>query len=85
MKHPGPSCRKRRGVSSGIDALTGRFDADEVDLVFFPERVEDAHGVRTSSNARHHGGRQPARTREHLLARLVADDGLEITNDARER
>ena len=49
------------------------------------ERGEDADRVRAAADAGQDGVGQPALALEHLLARLVADDPLEVADHRRER
>ena len=77
--------RERRAVAAGLDPVAGGLDADQLHLGVVDERHEDADRVGAAADARDHALGQPARLREHLRARLVADHALEVAHDRRER
>ncbi len=74
-----------RGVLAGVDPVAAGFHADELDRAVVEESREDAGRVRAAAHARVHPARKPAGRGEHLPARLLADDRLEVHHHLRER
>ncbi|MCY1389713.1 hypothetical protein D9M71_45150 [compost metagenome] len=70
---------------AGLDAITGRFNADDLDTLVVQERMEQAHGVGATANARHQAVRQATFLGLQLLAGFLADHGLEVTDHRRVR
>ena len=68
-----------------VDPLAAGFHADELDREVVEESREDAGRVRAAPHARVHPARELARRVEHLRARLLADDRLEVRHHLRER
>ena len=52
---------------AGFEAMAGGFDAIDFDARIIKKRMEQAHGVRTATNAGDQRGGQPALGGEHLL------------------
>ena len=75
----------RRGVPLGVDAVAGRLEAVQLDRRVVEEGVEDADRVRSAAHAGDHGIRKSSGELEHLGARLLADDLLEVAHHGRER
>ena len=73
-----------RGVLADGLAAPQRLDADQLDRVV-EEAGEDAHGVGAAADAGLDDVRQVAGHLDELLARLDADDPLEVAHHQRER
>jgi hypothetical protein len=74
-----------RRVLARVDPLAARFHAHQLDRRVVEEPGEDAGGVRAAPHARVDSPREAARRREHLRARLLPDDRLEVRHHPRER
>ena len=59
-----------------IDAVAAGLHAEDLDALVAHEGMEHADGVGAAADARHDAVGQPPHLREHLRARLVADDAL---------
>src|SRR5204862_3475780 len=57
----------------------------ELDAGIIDEGAEDPYGVRSATDARDHNVREGAEPRKALLARLSADDRLEVAHHRRIR
>ena len=68
-----------------VQAQTGRLDAHQFHALVRQEFGEDANRIGAAADARSHDIRQTAFAREKLLARLLADDALEIAHHLRKR
>ena len=68
-----------------FEAVPGRFDAVDFDAALVEEGMEQAHGIGAAADAGDQRIRQPAFGLLHLLARLAADDRLEIAHHGRVR
>src|SRR5918996_716818 len=60
-----------------------RLDAEQAHVLVREEAGEDPDRVRAAADAGDHGVRQAALGGQDLLARLAADDGLEVAHDLR--
>ena len=67
-------------VLAGLDAVAGRFNADDFDAGVIQERVEQAHGIGTAADARHQAVGQTAFLGLQLGTGFLADHGLEVAN-----
>ena len=85
VQDAGATAFDRRGVPFGVDAVAGRLEPVELDRRVVEEGVEDADRVRAAADAGDHGIRKSAGELEHLGARLLADDLLEVAHHRRER
>ena len=72
-------------MAAGLDAVAAGLAADQRDVEVVEERVEQPHRVGAAADAGDDGVGQPADEVEHLLARLDADDALEVADHHRER
>src|SRR5579871_4304276 len=63
-------------------ARAASLDADQFHGGVIREGVEDADGVAAAADAGHYQVGQASLLRQNLLARLAADDGLEVAHDA---
>ena len=66
-------------LAEGVAAASG-FDADELDAGVVEEGVEDADGVGASADAGDDGGGKFGFGFQNLLARLFADDAVEVAH-----
>ncbi len=74
--HPGiPACYAG-GMLMGVEAQTARFHADEFHLFIVEEAAKDAAGVGAAANTGIDPVRQAAGLLQHLLPRLLANNGL---------
>ena len=85
VQDAGAAALDRGRVPLGVDPVAGRLVAVELHVGVVEERVEDADRVRSAAHAGRHGIREPAGQLEHLRARLLADDLLEVAHHRRER
>jgi len=83
LQHARPAASDGSGVLAAVEAEAGRFDAVDLDRTLIEEGVEQAHGVGAAADAGDQRIRQAAFRRLHLLARLTADDRLEIAHHGR--
>ena len=67
-----------------VDPLAAGFDADEPDRDVVEESREDAGRIRAATYARVDAARELARHCEHLLARFLANNRLEVHHHLRE-
>ena len=63
-----------------FETVTSCFDTKHLDLFVVEKRMEQANRVRSSANCRYQQIGQAIDTRQHLRARFLADDALEIAN-----
>jgi hypothetical protein len=66
-----------------VDAVAAGLDPDDRHLRVIEERMEQPHGVRAAADAGDQRVGQAALRLQHLLARLLADDRLEIAHHGR--
>src|SRR3990170_3933975 len=85
VQHPGPAAGNRGRVLATVETEAGRFHAVDFDPALVEERMEQAHGIGAAANAGDQRIRQPVFGPLHLLARLTADDRLEIAYHGRVR
>ncbi|MDR8822196.1 hypothetical protein FEQ05_05940 [Burkholderia pseudomultivorans] len=85
MQHARAAGDQRRRVMAGVEAVAGRFDADQLHRCIVDIRIEDAHRVRAAADARNHRIGLPAREFGHLHLALVADHALEVAHHHRVR
>ncbi len=71
------------GVLAGVDAVAGRFDADDLHALVIEERVEQADGVGAAADAGDQRVGQAAFLLHDLLAHFVADHRLEVADHGR--
>lgn len=71
-------------MSHGLNTITASFDTQELDTGVVGEGVEHAHGVAATTDASDDSVGQLATLLEHLLLRLVTDDGLEGSHNSGE-
>src|SRR5262245_53177444 len=83
VEHADLAGAERSGVGAGLDAVPGRFNADQAYLGVVQERVEYADGVAAAAHTGDHVVRQTAELFEALGARLAPDDRLEVAYQAR--
>ena len=72
-----------RGVFTKTASPPSRFDPNQAHGCVTGEGVEDAHGVTAAPNTRDHIVGHATGKLLHLLARLTADDRLEVAHDER--
>ena len=72
-------------MARGVDAVAGRLDAVELHVGVVEERVEHADRVGAAADAGDDGIRKASGLFEELLARLFADDLLEVAHHRGER
>ena len=70
-------------MPAGVDAVAGRLDAEELDLRVRDEGVKEPHRVRAAADAGDAGVGQPPLRLQDLLARLAADDRLQLAHQRR--
>src|SRR5215471_6773351 len=80
LQDAGAAAGKPRRVAAADDLLAAGLDADQPDRPVLDERVEHADRVAAATDTGDDGVRQPSRELEDLLARLAADDRLELAN-----
>ncbi len=68
---------------AGVDAVAGRFDADDLHGLVIEERVEQADGVGAATDAGNQRVGQAAFLLQDLLAYFVADHRLEVAHHGR--
>ena len=85
VQHAGPPRRERSRMAPGLDALPACFDADQADVGVVQERMKQTHRVGAAADAGDQRVRQPSFGLQDLLPHLVADHGLEITDQRRVR
>ena len=85
MQHAGAAGRDRGGVPTGLDPVAAGLEADQAHVGVVEERVEDADRVRAAADARRDDVGQATDQVEHLLARLHADDALQVPDHPGER
>ena len=85
LKRSRRSTRESRCMATGFDAVACRFEADQPGIRIVDERVKDTDRIRTTTDARCDGIRQPARLRLDLRTRLEPDHPLEIAHHRRKR
>jgi hypothetical protein len=71
VQHARATGSERGGVAAGADAITGRFDADDLDLAVVEEGMEQADRVAAAAHAGGDRIRQAAVLGQHLLARFA--------------
>jgi len=72
---------ERRSMAAGHCSSATRLDADQLDIRIGNEGVEHARGVAAPAHTGHDNIGQPTGLLQALLARLLADDRLKITDD----
>ncbi len=77
--------RQRRGVATGLDAVTAGLDADQARLLVRDVVVKDAHGVAAATDTGDHGVGLTADHLRHLHHALLADHRIEIAHHHRIR
>lgn len=82
VEHPFGSAGESGGVAGCVNTITASFDTEEFDAGVIGEGVEHADGVAPAPNASYHGIGKFAAFLEHLGLGLVADDGLEGSNNS---
>ena len=85
VQHARAAAGDRRRVPAGVHAVAAGLEADQPHALVGDEGGEDADRVGAAADARQDGVGQPALALEQLLARLVADDPLEVADHGRER
>src|SRR5262245_53102733 len=85
MQDARSTVRDGRGVLTETRAGAAGFEAEQLHALVFHERMEQPDRVRTTADARNRDVGQLPRRIEHLLARLAADDRLQLTHDVRIR
>ncbi len=84
VQHARPPAVHRRCMSVlNLETVSSRFDAVDRYALVVEERMEKSDGVRAAADAGNERVRQPPLTLHHLLARLRADDRLEIAHHGR--
>ena len=78
-----PAAGERGRMQAGREAVAGRLDAVDLDVAVVEEGVEQADGVGAAADGGDQRIRQAALRRQHLLARLAADDALEVAHHGR--
>ena len=72
-------------MTSGLDAVAGRFDDRQPDRWLTDEPRQQSDGVRSAADTGDREVRQAPLDRRHLGRRLIADATLEIADDGRIR
>lgn len=85
VEHTRTAALDRRRVPRGVDAVARGLDAVQSHTLVIEERVEHADRVGAPADARDDGIRKASDLGEELLARLFADDLLEVADHRRER
>ncbi len=83
MQHARRTAGHAGGVFAGVDAVAGRFDADDLHGLVIEERVEQADGVGAATDAGDQRVGQAAFLLHDLLAYFVADHRLEVAHHGR--
>ena len=78
-----PGIGEARRVPPALDACPARLDADKAHVAVLEKGVKEADGVRSAADAGDQHVGQASLGGQNLLARLVADDALEVAHDAR--
>ena len=79
------AARHERGTVMSIEPLSPRLGADQLHALVLDERIEGSDRIRSPADARDHPRRKLALRGERLLAGLVADHALEVTDKGRVR
>lgn len=84
VQHARPSGREGTRVLARQPLLTASLYANDLHRLVPDEGVEEANGVGPTAHARHDRVRELARLLHELSAGLLANNGLEVTNDGGE-
>ena len=85
VQHAGSSAGQAGGMLTGLDAVPAGLHADQPHRRIVQERMEQAHRIRSTADARHRGIRQPALGFAQLRLRFLADHRLEVAHHHRIR
>src|SRR5271165_5783515 len=82
LQHPGPASlsAEPRGMFSQRVSPSSSFHANELHVAIADELIERTDSVGTPANTSDYGGRQLPFRFENLLARLFADDAVEVAH-----
>src|SRR5437899_4593005 len=80
LQDAGAAACEPRGMAAAEDLLATGLDADQPDVAILDERIEHAHRVAASTNARDDRRRQPAGELDNLPAGFTSDHRLELAH-----
>jgi hypothetical protein len=80
MQHAGLAVAQRCGMPAGFQAVAAGLDAIHGHAGIVEERIEQADGIGSPADTGNQCIRQPPGHLQCLLARLAADDGLEVAH-----
>gem|GEM_PF-2562505 len=83
VQHAGYAAVEAGGMLAGLDAVAGRFDADDLHALVIEEGVEQAHGVGAAADAGDQRVGQAAFLGLQLVAGFLADHRLEVADHGR--